>query len=201
MIIAYRSNGESMVLPVDQQLQTLPDDVVWLDLAHPTREEDSLCAGTHRDRSADREDLRDIEPSSRLYTEGRAHYMTASLLCHADTATPKLADIAFVLTDKHLVTVRYDEPKSFKLYAAALGRMSNGLTAPHVTLVKLMETISDRTAEILEHAEVKGEALLLAIFGDGDAPVKRRPPRFLENLLSSIGHHHRLITKARDSMA
>jgi magnesium transporter len=201
MIIAYRSNGESMMLPVDQQLQTLPADVIWLDLAHPTREEDHYAQHLTGIEVPTREDLRDIEPSSRLYSEGRAHYMTASLLCHADTATPKLADIAFVLTDRHLVTVRYDEPKSFKLYAAALGRSTNVPSAPHVTLVKLMETISDRTAEILEQAEMKGEALLLAIFGDGNEPVKRRPPRFLENLLSSIGHHHRLISKARDSMA
>jgi magnesium transporter len=201
MIFAYRSNGESMALPVDQQLQALPPDVIWLDLVHPTRDEDHYAQALTGIEVPTREDLKDIEPSSRFYTNGDAHYLTGSLLCRADSRSPILSDVAFVLTGRYLVTVRYDEPKSFKLFAQAIAIMPGGLLAPHTALARLMETITDRTAEVLESAETKGDALLLDIFGNGEGPPTRRPPRFLENLLSDIGHHHRLISKTRDSLA
>jgi magnesium transporter len=201
MMTAYRSNGQAIALPVDDQLEALPVDVVWLDLNCPSREEDRYAERLTGIEVPTREDLRDIEPSSRLYSDGQATYLTGSLLCHADTPRPVLTDVAFVLTASRLVTVRYDDPKSFHLFASSMSRVPGGLTRPHAVLAKLMETITDRTAEILEHAEVKGDSLLIKIFGDGEGGHGRRPPKTLERLLTDIAHHHRLVSKARDSLA
>lgn len=200
MITAYRSRGEAVVLDIANQLAALPDDIVWIDLANPSREEDLYVERLTGIEVPTREDLRGIEPSSRLYTEDFATYLTGSLLCAADSPTPILSDVAFVLTRRWLVTVRYANPKSFGLFANSIGRMPDGLGEPHTALTRLLETIIDRTAEVLEKAEVKGDALLLQIFGE-DSAKSRRPPRFLENLLIEIAHHHRLIAKARDSLA
>jgi len=79
-------------------------------------------------------------------------------------------------------------------------RIPGGLHKSQAVLTKLMEAITDRTAEVLEHAEVKGDGLLLKIFGGEGAQHKRRPPKTLENLLNDIAHHHRLVSKARDSL-
>lgn len=201
MITAYRSNGEAIALSLDHPLDGLSPDIIWLDLDCPTREEDHYAERLTGIDVPTRQDLRDIEPSSRLYTDGRATYLTGSVLAHADSPMPVLTDVAFVLTDKVLVTVRYDDPKSFKLFATSLCRVPGGVTSAHATLTKLMETITDRTAEVLEHAEVKGDNLLQQIFLTDEAAKKRRPPKFLENLLTEIAHHHRLISKARDSLA
>ncbi|MBL0370744.1 magnesium transporter CorA family protein [Rhizobium sp. KVB221] len=201
MITAYRSNGEAIVLTVDNQLQALPEDVIWLDLNCPTREEDNYAERLTAIEVPTRQDLRDIEPSSRLYTDGQATYLTSTLLCHADTPNPALSDVAFVLTPQYLVTVRYDDPRSFKLFSSSIARIPDGLKSAHTALTKLMETITDRTAEVLEHAEVRGDMLLMQIFGEETAGKKRRPPRFLERLLIDIAQHHRLVSKARDSLA
>ena len=200
MITAYRSRGEAVVLDVANQLAALPDDIVWLDLDRPTREEDRYVERLTFIDVPTREDLRDIEPSSRLFTDGPTTYLTGSLLCRADTPSPLLSDVAFVLTSRWLVTVRYASPKSFALFANSISRLTDSLSSPHMALARLMETITDRTAEILENAEVKGDALLLQIFGDEENGKTRRPPRFLEKLLIEIAHHHRLISKARDSL-
>jgi magnesium transporter len=199
MITAYRSSGEAMLLSLDHQLEALSPDFVWLDLDCPTREEDHYAERLTGIEVPTRQDLRDIEPSSRLYTDGKATYLTGSVLAHADSGMPVLTDIAFVLTDKVLVTVRYESPKSFKLFASAMCRIPGGLNA-HMALAKLLETITDRTAEVLEHAEVKGDTLLQQIFLADEAAKKRRPPKFLEHLLTEIAHHHRLISKTRDSL-
>jgi magnesium transporter len=201
MITAYRSNGEAVVLDVATQLAALPDDIIWLDLASPGRDEDLYAERLTSIAVPTREDLRDIEPSSRLYTDGKATYLTGSLLCNADSPTPILSDVAFVLADKCLVTVRYANPKSFALFANSICRMPDGLMSAHMALARLMETITDRTAEVLENAELRGDSLLLQIFGNEEEGKTRRPPRFLEKLLIDIAHHHRLISKARDSLA
>jgi magnesium transporter len=200
MITAYRSNGEAMVLDVANQLAALPENIIWLDLDSPTRDEDDYAERLTGIDVPTRQDLRDIEPSSRLYTDGMATYLTGSLLCHADSAAPVLTDVAFVLTSKCLVTVRYDSPKSFLLFAHSICRMPDGLPNAHTALTRLMETITDRTAEVLENAEVKGDTLLLKIFGSEEEGKTRRPPRSLERLLIDIAHHHRLVSKARDSL-
>ena len=120
MITAYRSNGEAIALSVDDQLDALSPDIIWLDLDCPTREEDHYAERLTTIDVPTRQDLRDIEPSSRLYTDGKATYLTGSLLAHADSGMPVLTDVAFVLTDTVLVTVRYDDPKSFKLFATSM---------------------------------------------------------------------------------
>jgi magnesium transporter len=201
MMTAYRSNGEPVPLSPKAPLTALAGDIVWLDLNQPSREEEDYAEHlTHIDVPT-RDDLRDIEPSSRLYADDNAIYLTASILCRADSATPVLTDVAFVLTPSCLVTVRYDDPKSFKLFTAALCKLSGGATSARLTLARLLETIADRTAEILENAETRGDALLVRIFGESGSKPGRREPKALENLLNEIGAHHRLVSKARGSLA
>eukprot|EP01035_Chromulina_nebulosa_P011828 gene11828-15786_t len=200
MITAYRSNGEAILMSLEHQLDGLSKDVVWLDLNCPSREEDSYAERLTGIDVPTRQDLKDIEPSSRLYTDGKATYLTGSVIVNADSGVPELGDIAFVLTDAVLVTVRYNDPKSFKLFAASMCRIQGGITTAHGALTKLMETITDRTAEVLEHAELKGDMLLQQIFLTDETAKKRRPPKFLENLLTEIAHHHRLVSKSRDSL-
>ncbi len=62
--------------------------------------------------------MKDIEPSSRLYVENGATYMTAGVLWGVDLGMPGIAPIVFVLTNKRPITVRYVEPRAFKMVAA-----------------------------------------------------------------------------------
>ncbi len=62
-----------------------------------------------------REEMQEIEVSSRLYVENDARYMTATLMCNSDTATPKTTAVTFILSGHRLVTVRYDDPRPFTI--------------------------------------------------------------------------------------
>jgi len=44
-----------------------------------------------------REDMQEIEISSRLYIENAARYMTATLMCHSDTDMPRTTAVTFIL--------------------------------------------------------------------------------------------------------
>jgi magnesium transporter len=200
MITAYRANGEAVVINADKPPASMPAEIVWLDLLRPDKAEDLLVEGLLGIEVPTREDMKDIEPSSRLYTAKDAVFMTASLVCKADSGQPELADVAFVLTKGLLITVRYDEPKAFDLFTAAMHRIPGGCATGTVLVTRLFETIVDRTAEILEMAVARIDALSLQVFGDRSVG-KRRPPHYLEAKLLDVAAHHRLVAKTRDSLA
>ncbi|TKT43674.1 magnesium transporter CorA family protein [Rhizobium sp. LC145] len=197
MINAYRANGSLTTLAPAESLLALPDDIVWIDLVHPTKEEDAYVESLIGIQIPTRDELKDIEPSSRLYIENGSVFMTASLVWKADTNIPELTDVAFILSGGRLITIRYAEPKAFHLFIAALGRFPDDMRDGTTLLARLLETIADRTAEVLEHAVIRIDRLSDEIFRDRG---KRRPPRFLEGKLADISEHHRLISKVRDSL-
>ncbi|MDE1159589.1 MAG: magnesium transporter CorA family protein [Neorhizobium sp.] len=197
MINAYSASGAPKPLSPSEALDRLPDDIVWLDMLHPTPEEDAYVERLLGIDVPTRDDLKDIEPSSRLYIDKGSVFMTGSLVYRADGPDPQLTDIAFILTGGRLLTVRYAEPKSFQLFIAALARNSTLVRDGETMLGKLLETIADRTAEILEHTVDHIDRLSTDIFRNRGS---RRPPRFLEDKLADIAQFHRLVGKVRDSL-
>ena len=97
-----------------------------------------------------REDMQEIEISSRLYIENGARYMTATLMCQSDTDMPRTTAVTFILAGHRLVTVRYDTPKPFPLVENKLARScAPGITGEMV-LMELLDAVIDRCADILE---------------------------------------------------
>ncbi len=197
MINAYCANGSLKTLAPAEALRQLPEDVVWIDLFEPTSREDSYVESLLGVSIPTREDLKDIEPSSRLYIERGAVFMTGSLVAGADGPNPELTDVGFILAGDRLVTIRYANPKSFRLFIDALGRNGEFTKSATSLLAHLLETVVDRTAEILEQAADRLDKLSTDIFLDRG---KRRPPRFLEGKLAQIAQYHRLVGKLRDSL-
>ena len=187
-----------VILPSDAPTR-LADDILWVDLLNPDKTEERLAESLLAMPLPTREDLKDIEPSSRLYTDDHGVYMTASLICKAESNVPELADVAFILGGNRIVTVRYAEPKSFGLFAAALARNQVNCTKGSVLLMRLLETVVDRTAEVLEIAGARLDALSSDVFIERKLH-KSRPPHFLEDKLVDIASYHRLVSKTRDSL-
>ena len=84
---------------------------MWLDLYSPTHGEDKLVERTLGIAVPTREEMQEIEVTSRLYVENGARYMTATLMCHSDTDVPRTTAVTFILSGHRLITVRYEEPK------------------------------------------------------------------------------------------
>ncbi|THF50915.1 magnesium/cobalt transporter CorA [Allorhizobium terrae] len=199
MIRAYRCDGTvDVILPSDAPTR-LADDILWVDLLNPDKTEERLAETLLAMPLPTRDDLKDIEPSSRLYTDDHGVYMTASLICKAESNVPELADVAFILGGNRIVTVRYAEPKSFGLFAAALARNQVNCSKGSVLLMRLLETVVDRTAEVLEIAGARLDALSSDVFIERKLH-KSRPPHFLEDKLVDIASYHRLVSKTRDSL-
>jgi magnesium transporter len=176
----------------------LPDDVVWIDLLGPSAAEDRFVEETVGASVPTREEMVEIEPSSRLYVENGARYMTASLLCKADTALPHLTAVTFIVTPRALVTVRYDDPKSFEIFAARAckGPIPGAQTAEGV-FVGLVDAVVDRLADVLEHLGADADDLSRTIFQRVGAQAYRKP---YQALLKSIGRNGDILSKTRESL-
>ena len=201
MITVFRPNGEARSLPTndDSAAAEALAGAVWVDLLEPTEEDEALIERVLSLDVPTRDELKDIEPSSRLYTDEKAAYMTASLMVKAESDLPHLTDIAFILTDGKLLTVRYAEPRSFSLFKAGMHRIPGGCSSSTVMITRLLETVVDRTAEILEITVARADRLSLEVFGE-NRHLSRRPPRYLEDRVVQVSALHRLLAKTRDSL-
>src|SRR5262245_23675871 len=122
MLTVYIPRGNALESAVAEPGQPIPGAAVWLDLANPTSEEDKLVEQLMGIAIPTREEMQEIEVSSRLYFENGARYMTATLMCQSDTPVPKTTPVTFILAGQRLVTVRYDEPRPFALIRYKLGK-------------------------------------------------------------------------------
>ena len=143
--------SESSLKKLDRpDLAALPESAVWIDLVKPTTEEDRAVERLAGNAVPTREDMQEIEISSRLYIENGARYMTATLMCHSDTDMPRTTAVTFILTGHRLVTVRYDAPKPFALVENKLARSCMPAISGEMVLMELVDAVIDRCADILE---------------------------------------------------
>ncbi len=73
-----------------------PDGAVWLDLHSPTPAENKLVERALGILLPTREEMQEIEVTSRLYVENGARFMTATLMCHSDTDVPRTTPVTFI---------------------------------------------------------------------------------------------------------
>src|SRR5262245_53032071 len=89
MLAVYTPQGTCLDRKPIEGLAEIPETAVWFDLAAPTVHEDKLVERTLGAAVPTREEMQEIEVTSRLYVENGARYMTATLMCQSDTASPK----------------------------------------------------------------------------------------------------------------
>ena len=148
---------------------SLPADAIWVDLVHPTPEEDRAVERALHLSIPTREEMSELEASSRLYRENGATFVTADVM-HAGTEDmPAVDPVTFVLTSGPLITVRYVEPRSFVMLADKLDRDPDLCTTGADLFLHLMETIIDRTSEVLSSTAVNVEVISTHIFNDRKA--------------------------------
>jgi magnesium transporter len=177
----------------------LPENAVWLDLVKPTPEEDRAVERLAGIAVPTREDMQEIEISSRLYVENGARYMTATLMCQADTDNPKTTAVTFILASHRLVTVRYDVPKPFTLVEHKLARScAPGITGEMV-LMELLDAVIDRNADILERAGADMDMISHQIFEPEGAARTGHAKRY-SDILIAIGRKGDLTSKVRESL-
>ncbi|HVX77982.1 MAG TPA: magnesium transporter CorA family protein [Bradyrhizobium sp.] len=199
MLSVYVPSEASLKKAASVDLASLPENAAWVDLVKPTPEEDRAVERLAGIAVPTREDMQEIEISSRLYIENGARYMTATLMCSSDTENPRTTAVTFILAGHRLVTVRYDLPKPFLLVENKLARSCpQGITGEMV-LMELLDAVIDRNADILERAGAEMDSISHEIFEPEGAARTGHAKRY-SDILIAIGRKGDLTSKVRESL-
>jgi magnesium transporter len=175
---------------------------VWIDLLNPTLEEDRRLQQALRFDIPTREEMQEIESSSRLYKEGEALYLTAPFLYGIETGELDSTAITFVLGNANLVTVRYATPKAFAVFAARCQRTPQGLLpSPDAVMLHLFEQVVDRIADILERVASDMDRASQAAFRTARTDMKAsRKDADLKEALITLGQVGEVTTRANETL-
>jgi magnesium transporter len=198
MLVAFVPRGNALERVEVPPGGKVPDGTIWADMLAPSAEEDRAVETAFGVMVPTREEMVEIEPSSRLYIENGVRYMTATLICHSDTETPKTTVVTFILGNGRLVTVRYDEPRPFNMLASRLTRSCQPTANGESVMIDLLDAIIDRCADILERIGGDVDHVSQSIF-ERESSAEHSLKSFRE-ILKDIGKKGDLNSKVRESL-
>jgi magnesium transporter len=199
MLAVFTPTDHALRKSEPTDLSSLPENAVWIDMVKPSPAEDKAVEKLAGVEIPTREDMQEIEISSRLYIENGARYMTASLMCGSDTESPRITAVTFILTRNRLVTVRYDAPRPFAAVELKLGRIAPPAANGETVLLELLDALIDRCADILERAGSDVDQVSHDIFEPDEAMRTGHAKRYSE-ILIAIGRKGDLTSKVRESL-
>lgn len=200
MISVFVPRGGTLERQVIEGDAAWSDSAVWIDMVRPTLPEDKLVEKFLGIAVPTREEMQEIEVSSRLYVENGARYMTATLMCQSDTATPRTTPVTFILAGTRLVTVRYDDPKPFSLITNKFGRFCPSNVSGQMVFMDLLDAVIDRAADILERIGVDVDQLSHDIFEPPSSMRRKSGRSAYSGVLRTIGRTGDLTSKVRESL-
>ena len=186
------------------RLQNIPSsqlsaqNIVWIDLVRPSADEGTQIERELGIEIPTRDEMEEIEISSRLYHEDGAAFMTAILPANADGDDPDMQPVSFILSDSQLITVRYHEPRAFETFLRRAEKTPMGCDTGEGVLVALLEAIVDRLADILERAGGDVDQISRQVFRRRKG--KSTEARDFQSTLETIGSKGDLTSNIRNSL-
>src|ERR1044072_2224173 len=171
----------------------LPEDTVWIELIDPSREEEVAVEQALGIDLPTRDEMVEVEPAARLYRDGGATVMPASVLCKTESGRVAPDPVTFVLYKDLLVTIRYVGSKAFDLFEGDLKRQEDLCPSGVATFLGLVESTIDRLADVLEDTGREVEDVADAIFSD-DRGRRFRP------LLHRLARSQKAEARSRESL-
>jgi magnesium transporter len=175
-----------------------PDEFLWADLFEPTPDEERAVEALLTVDVPTRDEMKEIETSNRLYEEGNAVYMTATVGSKLDSSRPESSAITFILANGRMITNRYVDPTPVRRFMQYVERSPAACTSAATLLAGLLEAFVERIADLLERVQTELDGVSSSIFPrNGEtAPSSVN----LHSHIKQIGADGDLVSKARESL-
>jgi magnesium transporter len=194
-VTAYVPDGDGLAAVADPAAAS----VIWIDLFDPDQAELDAAGARLGVEAPTRADMEEIETSSRLYMENGVGVLTATIPYGAEAGAPGLAPVTFMVGPGLLVTIRHHAHRAFDTFVKRARYSALGCAGGSAVLLGLLDAVTDRIADLLEHAARKIDALATKIFRP--APGPQAKSRDFQTLLEAIGHQGDLLSKLRESLS
>ena len=198
MINLYTKSGSLIIHSVHDVKSTIDEAPLWIDLVNITPEEEKCVEEYLGIDIPTREEIQEIEISSRLYEQDGAIYMTGIVIAKSETTNPDSVAVTFIIYKNYLITVRYSELRTFKNFSNHITKSNTKQHADANHLFSgLFDNIIDRIADILEAARKNIDLAASTIFSSSK---KKGNDINYKDILHKIGSSGRLISKSRESL-
>ena len=178
------------------------DGAVWLDLMDPTEAELEAAGQMTGLRVPSRDNIAEIESSSRVFTENGAMYFSMPYSYLGEDGRAHVTPVGFVLSDTILLSLRYRKLPAIDSYAERMGQ--HGAAGSAAVFVGLLEAIVDRLADVLERVAADLNRLSQQTFASEDQSAHRRTirraDRELRMVLTEVGRCGDSLGNLRDSV-
>jgi magnesium transporter len=202
MLFVHSAEGGRLVASTPNLADHAPQRAaVWFDLIEPSAAERAWVDAQAGVEIPSREEMEEIEVSSRLYNEDGVEYMTITAVARLDTDEPMRTPILFVLNRNTLVTVRYQQIKPFANVIDRLGRQQGAANAgAESIMLTLLEALVDRLADALEWIGGKIDGISHDVFGKRNATNRVKRDRDLQATIEVVGREGDLLGLVRESL-
>ncbi|MBP6985704.1 MAG: magnesium transporter CorA family protein [Alphaproteobacteria bacterium] len=197
MINAYKTIGDSFKTVPQEDIKAQSNDIFWVDLFHPTSEEESFIESWLGVNIPTHDKMHEIEQSSRLYQHDQTLFMTLTMLTHADTPQPESHDVSFVIHNNILITTRYVNTQPFDLSShenISKDTYKNGSALLTWMLDKIIDHLADTLESIAKQVEETGRQIFDTQDNSSTSPIKFR------KVISSIGLHQNLLSITQEGL-
>ena len=174
---------------------------VWIDLFDPAPEEVAQIELDHGVRVRSRNELEEIESSSRLSKEADVLYMNMPVATTDDSGKLSPSPVGFVLSDKILVTIHFAKLHATSTVLSKLKTEKTALSSVDV-FAMVIEAMVDFGADQLENIAADLMRVSQRVFRRAEIPRREieRMNRLLRNMLSSIGYAGEHLSQIRESL-
>lgn len=176
----------------------LPENALWVDMVAPDTQEEAAMEAALKLDVPTREDMKGIEFSNRFFKEGDALFMTAALISGTDTDEPVSQPVSFILTQGKLITVRYHDPRAFRIFEERIKRVQEECSSSESVLMHLLETIVDRLSDPLENMAASLDVISRQVFQN--QKTKRKKSHDFQRLLRTVGRKGDLNSKVKEAL-
>lgn len=201
----YANDGVTERCTIEPSPHAATVETIWLDLMKPTDAERSLAEKLTGLRVPAVAEMEEIETSSRLSTENGALYLSAPMHYLDAEGVPHAAPLGFVLSEKHLMTIRFAPAPVFDAFAKRF-QHQNGHHRSHEpcsvsAFLGLLEALVDRLADVLEHIGAELAAISRRVFRpEAKGALLSKTDAQLRATLRSIGRAGERLSNLRDSL-
>lgn len=174
-------------------------DVSWLDLLNPTDEEkadvESRCGLT----LPTRQELSEVESSSRVSEEKGVLFLSMPIVAHARALDQAPSPLGFVLSKGFLITIRYTKLHSFDTVAARFSADGGPRTSVGA-FAALIDAMVDLSADLLEEIGAELDATSRGVFPKTSKKRHRmtRSNEAIRDVLIDVGGAGQRLSRIRD---
>ncbi|MBU2581535.1 MAG: magnesium transporter CorA family protein [Alphaproteobacteria bacterium] len=198
MITRYAFDNERLLADTAPATGGAARPPVWIDLQEPTLAEIAEIESEFGINLPSRDEMQEIEVSSRLYQEGQAHFMTTMLVYRVDTSDPQTGEVTFVLMKDTAITIRFASPRAFQNFSRQATTGDIPCRSPEAIIIGLLETIVEREADLIELLQNRTETTSKQIFEMKGHEYSRA--RRYSVALKEIGKINVLTSRTRESL-